>query len=263
MRHVILDLVFCTMMPTAEDRQHRAPGQSTTLHRTAMYIRNMEPWSLADDGAVTALRSGAGARLRGAGPVRRHGHVRRQRQHEGADVSACNTFLTHAEEWSDLCAVLDIRTCDRHEHAHSGRLTLTASHFSPPLQFAEKGTRIDDLKAIIERVTSVTTLFDRCAPGAQDCPSSACKPGLVPERGLLPSTYRPADCRPRPPEWGASTVMRSSSESPSACPSSACADTLNWLPCSDGISLRAMNLPDQRDGVADSAQAAAYVQQLK
>lgn len=63
---------------------------------------------------------------------------------------------------------------------------------SASMKFAEKGTRIDDLKAIIERVTSVTTLFD-----------------------------------------------------------------------SDGISLRAMNLPDQQDGVTDSAQAAAYVQQLK
>ncbi len=27
-------------------------------------------------------------------------------------------------------------------------------------QFAEKGTRIDDLKAILERVTAVSTLFD-------------------------------------------------------------------------------------------------------
>ena len=57
--------------------------------------------------------------------------------------------------------------------------------------------------------------------------------------------------------------MRSSSGDHSASLSSSCADTLNWLPCSDGISLRAMNLPDQRDGVTDSAQAAAYVQQLK
>lgn len=36
-----------------------------------------------------------------------------------------------------------------------------------------------------------------------------------------------------------------------------------WMPCSDGISLRAMNLPAQQDGVRDSSQAAAYVEQLK
>jgi hypothetical protein len=45
--------------------------------------------------------------------------------------------------------------------------------------------------------------------------------------------------------------------------SAICTDALKRLPCSDGISLRAMNLPDQQDGVTDSAQAAAYVQQLK
>ena len=43
------------------------------------------------------------------------------------------------------------------------------------MQFAEKGTRIDDLKAIIERVTSVTTLFDRCAPGILTCTSPVCE----------------------------------------------------------------------------------------
>lgn len=63
---------------------------------------------------------------------------------------------------------------------------------SASMKFAEKGTRIDDLKAILERVTSVATLFD-----------------------------------------------------------------------SDGIALRAMNLPAQQDGVRDASQAAAYVDQLR
>jgi hypothetical protein len=47
---------------------------------------------------------------------------------------------------------------------YAGPISLSSRKLCPcPLQFAEKGTRIDDLKAIIERVTSVTTLFDRCA----------------------------------------------------------------------------------------------------
>lgn len=35
------------------------------------------------------------------------------------------------------------------------------------------------------------------------------------------------------------------------------------LPCSDGIALRAMNLPAQQDGIRDASQAAAYVDQLR
>jgi hypothetical protein len=135
--------------------------------------------------------------------------------------------------------------------------------FPFPWQFAEKGTRIDDLKAIIERVTSVTTLFDRCDARHWHLPHIYMEVNVS-----MACCASPAD-QSRDAEMGPPLGQHAQQQGAGACgpvcgvAPRRCGLTPGSLPCSDGISLRAMNLPDQRDGVADSSQAAAYVQQLK